>query len=200
MTQIPNADLTSGTVNGNGVFDLLMRAAKAHIDEEFKAGRIKGAEYAQVYLGAITSVMQNGTQFLLGQLNADKQAALIDAQIAKTNAEKLLVDAQKDLTSDQKTKFSAEIALLGQKKLTEEAQISDNVNGSTVGGLLGKQKELYAKQRDGFDRDAEQKITKILVDSWSVRRTTDEGTLVPSGLDDASINAVITQAKSGINA
>ena len=38
-----------------------------------------------------------------------------------------------------------------------------------------------------------------MIDTWSVRRTTDEGTLVSdNGLDDEEINRVLNKAKEGI--
>ena len=51
-TPIALADLTTSLVDGEGVFDVLMRANKAHLEQEFIKGRIKGPEYAQVYLGS----------------------------------------------------------------------------------------------------------------------------------------------------
>lgn len=189
---IPNADLTSGLTTGVGTFDLLMRSVLAHIEKEYQAGRIKGNEYSQVYLGAMTAVMQNATQFLVSQLNADKNAALIDAQIAKTAKEEALIDAQI-------LKITAEIAVLEQRKFTEEAQILDTVNGSTVAGVLGKQKSLYAAQTDGFTRDAEQKLTKMMIDVWSVQRTTDEAiSPAGAGITDSEIKKVVDKAKIGI--
>ena len=39
-TPITLNDLTAATVDGGGVFDVLMRANKVHLDQEFRAGRI----------------------------------------------------------------------------------------------------------------------------------------------------------------
>lgn len=189
---IPNSDLTTGIVNGTGAFDVLMKAALAHVELEYQQGRIKGAEYAQVYLGALTAVMQNATQFITAQLNADKSAQLIDAQISKTAKEEALIDAQI-------LKITAEIAVLDQRKLTEEAQIKDTVDGATVSGVLGKQKSLYAAQTDGFTRDAEQKLTKMMIDAWAVQRTTDEAiSPAGAGITDSEIKKVVDKAKVGI--
>ena len=37
---------TSGTLEGTGSYDTLMRVNLLHIQQEYSAGRIKGAEYA----------------------------------------------------------------------------------------------------------------------------------------------------------
>ena len=219
---IPNEQYTEAAMNADGAFDALMRAALEHVQQEYTAGRIKGAEYAQVYLGAITAAFSNSTQFLLGQLNADKQRELIDAQIAKTEKESEAIDATVALTNAQITKIQAELSKIGaettllvkqldkvdaeitvleQRKLTEEAQILDVVNGNTVAGVIGKQKTLYQAQTDGFARDAEHKMAKLMADVWSVQRTTDEGVnTAGTGMTDPEIAAVINKARAGIGA
>jgi hypothetical protein len=96
-------------------------------------------------------------------------------------------------------KTDAEVALLTQKRETELAQVSDTVTSGTVAGIVGKQKSLFQKQADGFDRDAEQKLAKIFADTWSVRQTTDGADAGLAGLDEAAIAAVLSKAKTGIN-
>ena len=43
-------ELTNGTLNGTGVFDVLMDAVKAHLHEEYKAERIRATDYANAYI------------------------------------------------------------------------------------------------------------------------------------------------------
>ena len=163
MAAILTKDLTTGAVGGAGVFDQLMVSVDAHLNREFKANRIKGTDYAQVYVGSMSAAMQNAVQFLLGRQAADKQADLLAQQIL---TEQL---TNTSLLPEQINKILAEIALLQQKKRTEEAQIKDLVDGLAVDGVIGKQKNLYGKQTDGFDRDAEQKAAKMMIDTWAIR-------------------------------
>jgi len=92
MASISTSDLTQAsgvttstdgkyTVTGTGVFDDLMEAVNAHLDAQFNLGRLTGADYATVYLGAVQSSMQQSVAFILGKQQADKQADLIDKQI-----------------------------------------------------------------------------------------------------------------------
>lgn len=244
------ADLTSATLNGSGVFDVLMRANKAHLDAEFSKNRIKGSEYATVYLGSLESVMTAALTFLLQKqksaleamlieqqillaqvevikanasvkqieaqtalakqqvLNAVAELAIIQAnaskipaEIALINAQKLKVDAEIVLLNKSGTKSDQETDLLRQKVATELAQISPS--GVDDNSVIGKQKTLYAAQTTGFARDAEQKAAKVMVDTWSVRRTTDETGTHASGqnrLDDDHIGAVIGKMMVGIGA
>lgn len=56
-------------------------------------------------------------------------------------------------------------------------------------------------QVNGYRRDAEQKMAKLLVDTWSVRRSNDEGVVADTvnKLNDATIGAVVSAALKGIN-
>ena len=335
--------LTTQSIDGTGVFDVLMKSIKQHLIEEYEADRITGAEYTQVYLGALNTAMTAALQFLLNSQQEEKiqaeialtrqktvtelaqtdddlplglgfngdtqveglvalqrekltqEGLLVDAQVTRTTTENALngqqiitelaktgddftqasvagygynsssvlagilkaelekmaaeedqiaaniekIAAEKTLinqkvvtelasTSDtkptdlglmtgttditglvasQKSKADAEVVLLAQKANTELAQTSDTVKTgapylntlTSVTGVISKQKNLYTAQTDGFSRDAEQKLCKIMADTWSVSASQSEATANSiNHLDDVSIGAVITKAKAGI--
>ena len=214
-------DLTLATLDGTGVFDVLMRANKAHLESEYQKNRIKGPEYATVYLGSLESVMQTALQFLLHKDKSDLEAQLIQAQIEKVNAEielviqqtanaaieaevlraqKCKLDAEFDVLLQSKLKTAAEVTLLGQKTQTEKAQtVAMGVDADSV---LGRQKDLYQAQTTGFARDGEQKAAKLMIDSWNVRRTTDEGTVADATnmLYDAAVGRAVNKLLSGVGA
>lgn len=221
MTAITVDQLTEASVDGAGIFDVLMRANKAHLDEEYAKNRIKGTEYATVYLGSVTAILQYSMQFLLNQQKTDLEAQLLEAQIKKTEADIALVTqqtanavtegdnlvkqgcllaAQYDVAMETKLQTIEQTALLAQKKVTEKAQTVES--GVDDNSVIGKQKLLYAAQTAGFARDAEQKAAKIMVDSWNVRRTTDEATVADSTnlLNDATIGRAVTTLLAGVGA
>lgn len=214
MALVPLTDLTQASLNGEGAFDVLMRATKEHLESEYKAGRIKGTEYSTVYLGSITQVMQTALAFLLAKQKTDLEAQLLQKQIELTNqqrinaevemtvlqAQKCKLDAEFDLIKEQTLKGAAETALLTQKVVTERAQtLAVGVDADSV---LGKQKALYQAQTDGFKRDAEQKAAKLMVDSWNVRRTTDEGTVADATnkLADTFVGNAVSKLLEGVGA
>jgi hypothetical protein len=134
---------------------------------------------------------------------ANMPNGLIEKQVAKTDNEGKLL-TQRSLTEVQQTaKTAAERELLDQKTRTEEAQIKDIVQGSAVMGTVAKKNNLFEAQTQGFARDAEQKMAKIMADTWNVAKTAD-----PTGvsgnasnrLRDSDIGQVITKAKAGIGA
>lgn len=325
-TDIQVVDLTSGSIDGTGVFDKLMVSVKAHLTQEYRDQRIKGPEFATVYLGALDNVLNTSVQFLLqkarvgleaqlleqqiilaglevqkmgialeilaiekekaaaevlqvqaqtlliGQqkinltaeaLNIPKQGLMIEAQTAVQAQQKLnlaaealnipkqglVLDAQKaqvtqqtlnlvseelgiksrtalttqqqlnavvegtvlvaqecklraeyDLTVNKSLQTTAEIGLLGQKTATEKAQVQ--AIGVDPDSVIGKQKALYQAQTDGFARDSELKAAKMLVDTWSTRRMTDDAIVVDdvNKLNDATIGRAVTKVLVGINA
>lgn len=240
-------DLTDGSINGDGTFDKLMTSVTEHVERQYKNSRITGADYANVYLGSLTAVLSQASNFLLQSKQLDKQLELLDKQILNVDANTSLVNAQIDkleadtaisvkqlelitsqiaesqanvdatranielinqqklnaenqfiLITKQQEKVDKENALLEQKLVTEIAQTEGDE--TTVGGVLGKQMELVKKQSEGFDRNAEQKLAKMMIDTWTVRQTTDGADTLNNGLGDTEINNVLNIAKQGIGA
>lgn len=152
MAEILISEVTSGTISGDGYFDELMKAITAHLEEQHKLGRIKGADYANVYLGAMQYAMQQAIIFALGRQKADEEGDL-----------------------------------LAQKVLTEVEQTE----------LVKKQQALYAKQTDGFDRDAEQKALKLWTDLWTIARSTDpDAVSVALPFTNAQLNDLLEEIAS----
>ena len=137
----------------------------------------------------------NAQTDLLGQqlLNAQKEHDILIAQECKLRAEY-------DLIQQQVLKAAQETALLTQKVDTERAQTQGT--GVSPDSVIGRQMALYSAQASGFQRDAEQKAAKIMVDSWNVRRTTDEATQAnpTNKLDDGSVGRAVDKLLSGVNA
>lgn len=99
-TEIQISDLTE-SMDGNGTFDKLIGSMKGHLQEEFSKGRITGANYSNVYLGGLTTVMQQSIEFLLRKDTAAAQADLIKAQILNTEADTEYKNKQVELADTQ---------------------------------------------------------------------------------------------------
>jgi hypothetical protein len=147
-------------------------------------------------------------------VNLGKQGYLIEAQTAvQTNtaaneilqgtvlvAQECLLRAQFDNTAQTTLKTGAETDLLKQKIVTEKAQTLEL--GVDDNSVIGRQKALYAAQKDGFQRDAEQKAVKIWTDTWNARRMTDEGTVADgvNMLADVTGGRLMNKLLTGIGA
>ena len=195
--------LTEGYVDGNGAFDIMMKTAKAHLDVEYASNRITGKEYTTAFVALYAATIQAAGSFLVQHREAERVAAETGLLRQKTNTE--LANTQSTVSTTLAFNTSSTVGGLVKGQLDNQAkqrEVQDKqmaVQDSQI-EVQNKQQDLYDAQINGFDRDAEQKLAKILVDSWSVRRTTDEATIVPGGLDDSSIGAVIAKAKIGIGA
>ena len=111
------------------------------------------------------------------------------------------------LVDVQKKKAEAENALLAQKTNTELAQTADMVKvgapylntSTTVAGVIGTQNALYAEQTEGFTRDAEQKVLKMVLDTWGIAAANKDAERSRyNGLDDPSLLSVLNKARVGI--
>ena len=104
-------DFSNGVVNytnpalpewsGSGVFDKLMHAINGNILVQHESGRIKGTEYAQVYLGSMQTAVVEAMKFMLTKEQIAKDLDLKQAQIDKLNDDKLTSAKQRDLYQRQ---------------------------------------------------------------------------------------------------
>lgn len=81
-TQYNVSDLTDGNIDGNGVFDVLMRSMAAHLQKELDAGRINGTDFSDVYTALASNTMTQSIQFLLTKDTAAKTVDKIEAETA----------------------------------------------------------------------------------------------------------------------
>ena len=215
VTPITINDITTGSVNGTGIFDKLMQTVTAQLLSEFQAGRITKTDYGQVYLAALNATMQQAIQFALSKDQAALQAATLAAQYELIALQKAQLELQneklaleKDIASQQvlltaaqvaKTNSdidanTAQIALINQKKVTEIAQTTDGYNG-----VVGKQISLYNAQITGFTRDAEQKAAKLALDVLSTQISVDDTTTVENtNMHNAAIGAFVAKLATGV--
>jgi len=169
--------LTTQSLQGTGIFDILMKTVKLHLNEEYGANRITGKEYSNVYLGAISAVLQTSVSYLVNNTQVDKLNAEIGlirqqtvTELTQTDNEiplglafngntivEGLVANQKALSASQIAKTNKEMELADQQIVTELAQTDDHIpsgighnSTTTITGLIGSQK---------LHSDAEIKLT-----------------------------------------
>lgn len=147
-SRLTEADLTSRTVGGTGLFDGLMASIAAQLNSEFEAGRITAKEYSTSYVALSQSAMSSAVQYLLQKDQQFWQAELIKqqaqaAELAVVQA-KLQVEnlkAQVLQTRMSANSVAAEYSLTKMRLATEEANID----------LVDAQKDLAASQKTQVD-------------------------------------------------
>lgn len=159
------ADLTTASLDGNGVFDVLMNAVRVQLMNEYTSNRIRGPEYARVFSETLVQVLGVSASYTVSHIKAQHEIAILKQQ---------LINLQDELTTatKQRLRLDAEIALLEKKELVEQGQIDGAVFNET--SVLGRQAALYQQQAAGFVRSAEQKAAELLLDTWQIRKTTDD--------------------------
>ena len=194
VTTIDIADVTTGSLDGTGSFDVLMQIMNLHLMREYAAGRITGDVYAKAYVEVLNATLAQATQFVVSQAQVAANDELLAAQIRQIDSNILTNEAQV-------RQIDGQIKLLGYQGISEQAKYLDTVNGLTIAGTIGKQKEIYAAQAKGFKDSALQSAAKTMIDTWSVRRTTDESTLTSpeSKLYDGNIGNAIQEMFTSLN-
>ena len=153
-------ELTTAEIAGTGVFDVLMKSVKNHVQEEHTKSRITGKEYATVYLEALQSTLAQSIEYLLRAKtlgfeldNLGKQGVLLDhqaeiaikdaqlkfAQIAQTQAQTELTEQQVKSAEAEAHKIPVEISLL--RSNLELASVEKDLRIAQV-GLAETEKDI----------------------------------------------------------
>lgn len=190
-----------------GGMEAAMRAALEFVlNKELNNARIEQIQKQNLKLDEDTALVQAQISLINKQIEqATAEIALINARIITEGhnsdlVEENAVNAGKQgvILDKQAQKVDADKDVAVEQKFNLQAQRLDTVNSLPVAGSIGKQKELYQAQINGFARDAEQKLSKMLLDAWSVSRTTNDAVEVPTEANNTNIDEVLAYAKVGI--
>ena len=187
MATLDVNNITTGTIEGTGTFDVMMQTVFLHLQREYASGRITGDMYAKAYIEIMNNTLAQATQYVVAAFQATANDDLVAAQIRKINKDIELVTEQ--------------IELIDYQGVSEQAKYLDVVNGQVIAGTIGKQKEVYTAQTKGFKDSALQSVAKTMIDTWSVRRSTDEstGTTPESKLYDGNIGNAVEAMLTNLN-
>ena len=187
MALIGIGDVTTGSLDGTGYFDILMRTVSLHLQREWTGGRITGDVYAKAYLEAMNNALNQAIGFVISVKQAAVNEDLIRAQVAQMKV--------------QEDQIRAQIELIGYQGNAEQAKYKDVVDGLTVAGSIGKQKDVYSAQIKGFKDSALQSVAKTMMDIWSVQRSTDDGIMPTpeSKLYDGNIGNAVNEMLKNLN-
>ena len=171
--------------SGSGVFDKLMHAINGNILVQYESGRIKGPEYAQVYLGSMQTAVVEAMKFMLTKEQIAKDLEVKQAQITKINADKELTNAQTLAYPKQQAKDldlkQAQIDKLNDDKLTS-----------------AKQRDLYQRQIEGFDDNKYQKLFESQLSSWGLMFSSGMLTEKPSIIAGDKVSQLYTKLTQSI--
>lgn len=119
-------ELTTKEVGGTGSFDVMMSALTAHLEKEYKAGRITGAEYTKVYIANAQLAMQTAVAWHSQRDQSYWNA--VTAQVAAMQGRIALKTAAVDLATARvrSQTMRAEYAVTALRAANEDAQYCNN--------------------------------------------------------------------------
>lgn len=104
VTQIENMninELTTGSIDGEGTFDLLMKTLKAHLWNEYENERIRGTDYANAYIQAMNGALGHIMDYALKKATLPLELEQLEANVQKTAAETVYITKQGGLIDAQ---------------------------------------------------------------------------------------------------
>ena len=140
-------------------------------------------------------------QLVMAQTKLGHETQLLDAQVGQLNAQISLADKELVLKDKDLALKDKQVALAESQLKAAEAQYKDTVDDNPIGGVLGRQMKVYDAQAKGFKDNALQAATKIMVDTWNIRRQTDEGLPITadSKLYDGNIGNAIAEMFNSVS-
>ena len=215
LTEINFSDLTNGKVvtngtemewNGSGVFDKLMAAVNKNIKIQYDEGKIKGVDYANVYMGSLQTVLQQSIEFVLREklveaqiegikmdnivkefeieVKIPKELELLNKQVELAEQEVLVKKEQVEQLKAQTAQAVAQTALLARQQLELE------LNGTADRASKEAQTSLYKRQEKGFDDNKNQKLFEAQMNAWSLMFSSGMLTDKPSIITDKAVDTL----------
>ena len=146
VSRLSNVDVTTGVVGGSGAFDVMMCGFKAHLREEYDAGRISGAEYTKAFIALTESAMGNAVQFLMGRDSAFWQAVVAQASAITARVQLETAKVQYAQVLLEALNAKANYALTKLKLATEDVTFASGE--FQLNNILPQQLELLKEQTE----------------------------------------------------
>lgn len=208
QTEINFSDLTKGKVvtegtdlqwKGTGVFDKLMEAVNKNIKIQYDEGKIKGTDYANVYLGSLQTVLQQSIEFILRE-------KLVEAQIEGVKMDNIVKEFEIEIKVPKELELlEKQVELAEQEVLVKREQVAQTkaqaalinrqqteleLNGVKDRESKAAQTSLYIRQERGFDDNKYQKLFEAQMNAWSLMFSSGMLKDKPSIITDKAVDAL----------
>lgn len=163
IPEISPDDVTTEVVDGTGVFDIYMRAGMNQLDTQWKAGRIKGADYAAAYIETMKLMMEQANMFVVQTFDSKMKARMFGYELHKSKYAAVLAEASAKKMAAEADLICNQIAELQANGREERALKKAQTNTQM------KQVNLYDRQIKGYDETALNASGKTIMDAWAVQ-------------------------------
>lgn len=197
MNDFSDGAIVSGEWDGTGVFDKLMIAVNGNIQTQYDAGRIKGQDYATVYLGSIQAAMAEAMKYVLNKGTIEKNLEARDVEIAiqevqlAENSEKWGI--QKQVLENQLEMSNIDVAYKEQNVL-RDLEIRDKQIQSADADIefnISKRTIMENTRNDNIRSKAAEQFAEFM-------KYISAANVVPGPTDFANMRKLITAMNNGI--
>ena len=182
---------------GSGVFDNLMEAINGNIKVQFDAGRLKGPEYAEVYLGSMQTAIAEAMKFVLNKKsiekaleNADVDTAIKEVQLAESS-EKWAI--QKKVLENQLQMSDVDVAYKEQNVLRDLEIRDKQIESATADVEFNVSKKTIMEQtrKDNIRSKAAEQFAEFI-------KYLSAANVVPGANDFENMRKLINAMNTGI--
>jgi hypothetical protein len=194
---INNIDPQNVFWDGDGILDKMLKVINLNIKIQYDDGRLKGTEYAEVYLGAMQTALSESIKFLLNKDLIEKQIegmdvknAIDEVQLAE-NSEKWAI--QKQVLENQLEMSNVDVAYKEQS-LLKDLEIRDKqIESANADVAFNESKKLIMEQtrKDNIRSKAAEQFAEFM-------KYISAANVVPGPTDFANMRALITAMNTGI--
>ena len=207
MAEILFQDFSNGAIidtdpanpvwEGTGVFDQLMMAISGNVQVQYDAGRIKGQDYATVYMNSMQTAISEAMKFVLNKKVVEKQVEAQDVQIAMSevqlaeNSEKWAL--QKRVLENQLTMSDVDVAYKEQNVLRDLEIRDKQIQSADADIEFNISKKLIMEQtrKDNIRSKAAEQFAEFM-------KYISAANVVPGPTDFANMRSLITAMNNGI--
>lgn len=183
--------------DGTGVFDELMKAINGNIQVQYDSGRIKGTEYAEVYLGSMQTAIAEAMKFMLNKKTIEKgleaqdvSIAISEVQLAE-NTEKWAL--QRKILENQLAMSNVDVAYK-EPNVIRDLEIRDKqIESATADIAFNESKKTIMEQtrKDNIRSKAAEQFAEFI-------KYLSAANVVPGTQDFKNMRALINAMNDGI--
>lgn len=185
------------TWNGEGVFDKLMTAINGNIQIQYELGRLKGPEYANVYLGGMQTAIGEAMKFMLNKGSIEKgleaqdvQIAIAEVQLAESSEKWAL---QKQVLENQLEMSNVDVAYKEQSVLRDLEIRDKQIETAAADVAFNESKKVIMEQtrKDNIRSKAAEQFAEFI-------KYLSAANVVPGANDFKNMRALINAMNDGI--
>lgn len=197
FNEFSDGRIVDGEWEGTGIFDGLMKAINGNIQIQAEAGRITGAEYAEVYLGSLQSAMSEAMKYVLNKKSIEKSLeaqdvgiAISEVQLAESS-EKWAI--QKKVLENQLEMSDVDVAYKEQSTLRDLEIRDKQIESAGADIAFNESKKIIMEQtrKDNIRSKAAEQFAEFI-------KYLSAANVVPGANDFKNMRALITAMNTGI--